>query len=418
MTLALRPLARPLVLAAQPPAPVGEGRGGVDPGRPASGQAWRALVVLMCWVLAGPALAQSFELATVRDPKASFFDVVARTAWLRAHPGDARLLSSRPAAVDCTLLSAVPAPVGPMVIPPHYAKGNHGPMHPDYEAAVAPYRAFEDRAALLANLYVATGEAGYARCLLDQLDQWARAGALLDYTVRDGAGESKQVWYQVEWSTGAAALALSQIMTEPGLDGLKRGRVLTWLNQVSHKQISFPGGDSTCCNNHAYWRGLHATMVGVLSGDDGLFRWGLGRYAVAIDQLAADGSWPLEMARHEQALHYQNFALLPLVLTAEIAARQGVNLYAYQHQGRDLHSAVRFLASALALATRPGAPAQDLNLQAFAPGRSDQTWAEFYRARFGQDPLGLLSQAVFNARTGGNATLLVYQPPAQEKTRP
>ena len=50
---------------------------------------------------------------------------------------------------------------------------------------------------------------------------------------------------------------------------------------------------------------------------------------------------------------------------------------------------------------------EKLDLRAFVPGRGDQTWAEFYRARFGRDPLGLLSKPVNNPRTGGNATVLV-----------
>ncbi|WP_157900325.1 alginate lyase family protein [Rhodoferax koreense] len=373
------------------------------------------LVLAVVQVLAAPApQAQTFETATVRDSRASFIDVPARMRWLQAAAPDARLTASLPAAQDCARAAPVAPPAGRMAIPSHYARGDHGPLNPAYEASVALYRRFEATAATLANLYVATGQATYAQCLLDHLGRWAKAEALTGYTVSTAPGASNQAWYQAEWSTAAAALALSQVVHEPTLAPAQVDAVIAWLHRVSLQQIGHAGGDHTCCNNHAYWRGLHATMVGVLANDAALFRWGLGRYAVAMAQLGADGRWPLEMARGELAMHYQNFALLPLVLTAEIAAQQGVDLYAYRVHGRDLHSAVYFLARTYrsdAAQHALGLPHQDL--RAFQPGRGDLAWAEFYRARFGTDPLALLaSRPVFNARTGGSATLLAYRPPA------
>ena len=362
--------------------------------------------------LATPALAHPWEAAVVQDARASFIDVAARMQWLKAERGDARLQAARPPASDCASAAPVAAPAAPMVIPPHYASGNHGPKSPGYDESTAHYRLFEATVAGLANQYVASGEGRYAQCLLTQLHLWASANALTGYTVSTAVGASKQAWYQTEWSAGTAALALSQVVREPSLDPTRLKAVIDWLQRVSHQQISHPGGENTCCNNHAYWRGLHATMIGVLANDAELFRWGLGRYALAMEELAPDGSWPREMARHEQAMLYQNFALLPLVMMAEIAAQQGLDLYGYQVKNRDIHSAVRFLATALAeqrrAALAPGA--KPMNLSGFAPGRGDMSWTEFYLARFGRDPLGQLSLPVANPRTGGNATLLVYRP--------
>lgn len=371
-----------------------------------------SLIAAALGLLAPVVTAHPFESAEIHHPKASFIDVPARMAVLRSDSTDAQLSAALPAAVDCNTVAVVVPPNGAMVIPPRYAQGNHGPVNPDYNATVELYRNFEDTAAQLANQYVASGQPPYAVCLINHLHRWAKADALMNYTVSTKEGASNQAWYQTEWSASAAALALSQVVSEPNLDATKLADVIAWLQRVSHKQISFPGGENTCCNNHAYWRGLHATMVGVLAGDKELYRWGLGRYAVAMEHLALNGSWPLEMARKEQALHYQNFALLPLVMIAEIAARQDLDLYAYQIDGRDLHSAVNFLAKTLknpdSWATLGLRATPDM--RAFGVGRGDQAWAEFYRARFGRDPLGLLTKPIFNARTGGSATLLVYRP--------
>ena len=387
-----------------------------DSRRPAPGRPLRAIAAMAFIAsFAQAALAHNFETVSVRDTRASFIDVPARIAWLKADPAGMKLAARLSTTTDCATATPVKPPTGPMVIPPRYASGNHGPVNPNYEATVTLYRDFESTAAELANQYVASGDPRYAACLLSHLDRWAQANALTDYTVSTEKGASNQAWYQTEWSASAAALALSQVVREPSLDAAQLARVIDWLHRVSRKQISFPGGANTCCNNHAYWRGVHATMVGVLANDSELFRWGVGRYALAIEQLAPDGSWPLEMARHEQALHYQNFALLPVVMIAEIAAQQGLNLYAYKANGRDLNSAIGYLAKAYSAAKNDPSAAGGgkLDMRAFAPGRGDLTWAEFYRARFGRDPLGLLSKPVNNARTGGNATLLAYRPTAE-----
>ncbi len=371
-----------------------------------------ALIAAATGLMAPLVASHPFESAEVHHPKASFFDVAARMKFLNGGSTDAQLTSALPAASDCVSAAPVLPPIGPMVIPPRYAQGNHGPVNPEYNATVELYRNFETTSARLANQYVAGGQAVYATCLLEHLSRWAQADALTAYTVSTEKGASNQAWYQAEWSASAAALALSQVVAEPAVDATQLGEVIAWLQRVSRKQVSFPGGENTCCNNHAYWRGLHATMVGVLANDKDLYRWGLGRYALAIEHLAPNSSWPLEIDRKEQSLHYENFALLPLVMIAEIAAQQGDDLYAYKVDGRDLHSAIGFLAQTLskpdswaALGLSP-----DQDRRAFAPGRGDQAWAEFYRARFASDPLGLLSKPIFNARTGGGATLLVYRP--------
>ncbi|MDB5888142.1 MAG: hypothetical protein JWM03_1014 [Rhodocyclales bacterium] len=352
--------------------------------------------------------AKSIETATVRDPNASFIDVKARHAFLESGKKDAKLLAALPKEFDCTTAKTTDPEPGPMVIPPRYAVGNHGDLHPDYERIVGSYRDFEDQTATLASLYVYTYKPVYAKCLLDLIVKWADAGALLNYDV----AKRGQVWFQTEWSIGTAAQAYSLVMTEPTLDAAKKARALDWFSRVSKKQISTPGeANGTCCNNHSYWRGLQATMIGVITKDDELFRWGLGRYVQGINEISEDGSLPLEMARHEQAMHYQNYALEPLTMIAEIASRQGIDLYAYQSNGRDFHTAVRFTAALVkdeSIIAKYASEKQDK--RAFAPGRGDMGWGEFYQARFKKDPLGLLDQPIFYPRNGGAITLLVYTP--------
>lgn len=289
-----------------------------------------------------------------------------------------------------------------MAIPRYYQSGSHGPVNPDHAAAERPYTRFEQVVTELAGSYVARGRPGDARCLVDLAAAWADAGALLDYDPR----RDQQSWFTVEWTAASLSLALSVVRAEPALDRAKRDHVLVWLRRVVVKQIGFPGGPTSCCNNHFYWRGLQAAAAGIVIPDDELFRWGLTSWWGALKEIAEDGALKLEMQRRERAMHYQNFALGPLVLLAELASRQGIDLYAIARDGRAMHDAVRFMAAAI---DDPGRvakySAEPQYLRNVTPGNGDLAWMEFYHRRFPEAGLGrFLDKPLFNRRLGGAAT--------------
>ena len=110
-----------------------------------------------------------------------------------------------------------------------------------------------------------------------------------------------------------------------------------------------------------------------------------------------DGSLPLETRRGARALWYQRHAIASLVVIAEIAALQGVDLYGYRVDGRDLHLGLRFLLDGIddpsrvwpyaAANDKPGPQPdyrhQDLGfLEPRGHGRHYMAWAEIYLARF------------------------------------
>src|SRR6185369_12026969 len=116
-----------------------------------------------------------------------------------------------------------------------------------------------------------------------------------------------------------------------------------------------------------------------------LFSAAIKTYRRALSSIDKDGSLPLEMARGERAIHYQNFAILPLVYIAEIANHQGENLYAVTVDGRSLHAAVGFLLAAIhnpRLVEIYTDKPQDLS---FVDQRGELNWMEPYNARF-SDP--------------------------------
>ena len=135
-------------------------------------------------------------------------------------------------------------------------------------------------------------------------------------------------------------------------------------------------------NNHAYWAGQAAALSAAALNERALLAWGVDRYRLGASQIGADGTLPLEMARKSKAQHYHNFALMPLVLIAEIASQNGMDLYG------EYGGAIRQLAGVVIDSlTDPGF------LERLTGERQDWVgglitgdslaWAEPYYARFG-----------------------------------
>lgn len=339
----------------------------------------------------------------VADPLASVVDVSARQAALKS-TADPLLLEAIKGLPSAVALPFVAAPAGRMIIPSHYFSGSHGPINPAEAAATSIYHSFEDRVTAGMLQYMATGSHQESAGALTQLDAWARAGALLDYS-RD---ESQQAWFQVEWTLSSAGIADSVLVNDPTLDPAQQRRVIAWLAAAAHKDISFERSVDSG-NNHHYWRALAATSAGVIASDDLLFRFGIETYKQAIGEIDPSGAFPKEMARHENAIHYQGFALQPLVLIAQLAARQGYDLYAYQTNGRTLRDAIVFYGRAV---DDPGLvrpyTSDDQNVH-FGP--VDFAPFAFYAARFGSEGLprsitDALKHPVSSTRIGGSATIL------------
>ncbi|QMV18280.1 hypothetical protein GOB94_05925 [Granulicella sp. 5B5] len=340
---------------------------------------------------------------SVTNPKASILDVPARQSFLHSTT-DPRLRDAIAHLGSCVNTPVVPAPTGVIDIPHHYLSGSHGPTNPAEAAATRVYGAFERRITAGMNQYVATGSHAEAACALAQLDTWAQAHTLLDYDPK----ESSQAWFQVEWTLSSAGVTDSVLVNDPALNPTQQARVAVWLNAAAHKLISYekPGEFG---NNHHYWRALAAISVGVATHDNDLFRFGVDTYKQAISEIDSNGAFPREMARHERAIHYQAFALQPLVLIAEFATRQGTNLYAYSSHNHTLRDAIIFLGRAIdnpALVKPYASETQDTHF-----GPDDYAPFEFYAARFGTTGLppsivNGLQHPTYATRIGGSTTIL------------
>jgi poly(beta-D-mannuronate) lyase len=356
----------------------------------------------------------SLAAQSVADRRASYVDVAARQNQL-AHNQDARTAKAIASLASCTKLPIVPPPTGRMIIPPHYFSGGHGPINPEEAKVTRQYNSFEHRITAGMNQWLVTQDKDEAQCAQAQIDAWARANTLLDYDPK----ESSQAWFQVEWTLSSAAITESVLLNEPSLDPATIKRDVAWMNRAAHRTVDFDkAGKQT--NNHHYWRGLAATAVGVISSDKDLFGWGVGVYKQAIDELDARGAFPQEMARHERAIHYQSFALQPLIPLAQFAERQHVPLYAYRSpSGRTVIDAVNFFGAAVANPGIVKAYTPDEQLLD-DPGGDFYAFAEFYShhvppASIPPAILKGLSEPTFATRIGGSTTVIDGFVPAPEK---
>lgn len=343
------------------------------------------------------------EQARIANPSASFLDVTTRRAEL-ASATNPRVLLALKDKQGCTNSEQPDPPAGRMVIPHHYLSGSNGPVNPEEAKATVPYQKLQNAVTDGANRYVATGDHAEAACVANLLAKWAAAKALLDYSYRD----SSQAWYQVEWTLSSISLAYSIVQSDPAISSDQRSQILKWMHNVTDymfDQDPHPD-DQARENNHAYWRALCAASVGVLTDDNKLYRRALKQYERAIGQLNPDGSLPLEMARHENALHYQSFALTPLVMIAQLATSQGTDLYSLRVNGHTIADAVDFLVRGSANPDLMKQYASEPQTFSLFSGKRPPAWLEFWAARHPGKPWeSLLTQPLSDSTIGGNATL-------------
>ena len=128
-----------------------------------------------------------------------------------------------------------------------------------------------------------------------------------------------------------------------GYDGVKR--------PVKTDTVS--GFQVNCCAPMAYESTRlqvdNALMaVSILHNDIDGFASALKGYVDVLNTIRTDGSLPYQTARGNAAIWYQNLGINVLVMAAEMAANQGIDLYRYKApSGADLHQAIAFLALSL-----------------------------------------------------------------------
>lgn len=171
------------------------------------------------------------------------------------------------------------------------------------------------------NRFLAKGDVAEAGCALALLTKQAEGGAML------GAMSSRQAGYERKWRT--AGLAVVYLALKPQATPTQRAAVEPWLAQLAD-HVEAMDTKPENWNNHHYWIGFVATAAGAATDDAARLARGRRAFDDGLAAIADDGTLPRELARRGRALSYHNYALAPLVMAAEIAARRGEDWYGRQ----------------------------------------------------------------------------------------
>lgn len=347
----------------------------------------------------------------VNDPDASYFEIDTRMALLDETDNPMLLQQSAQLASgpSCRQLLDIPPLDGMIRLPSFY------PMPQEWREASQPLFQFEDSVATLAGAYVASGDKYYADCLVSFLEQWASREALMDFYY---ISSSPQAWFATESMIFAAAMAYSIVRAEISDRPQALDIIDSWLNRMAHQHFAIPGHpDNSCCNNHFYRRALYATMVGVLTEDNHLFRQGVSAIYSALHDLNEANAFRLEITRGRRATHYQNYALLYLIPNMQIIARQGYDIFELEVDGRSIHDAVEFALDIFEDSSALGDMAPQEQYQGFFQDDQYFAWMEIYLSRFDNPRMEEFLQSqrpTFNRGAGGFTTFYFMDPEAQQ----
>ncbi|MCG7600327.1 alginate lyase family protein [Halomonas sp. McH1-25] len=347
----------------------------------------------------------------VTDPDASYFDVDARLDELESTRNSLLIgqMDRLRIGESCQNLLSIPPLEDQIRIPGFY------PSPEAWRLASEPMFQFEEKMSSLAGSYMASGgDEYYGECIVKFLDRWAQADALIDFYY---SGQDRQAWYATESMIFSAAMAYS--IVRPRIEGMEeeKARVDDWLNRLAHNHSSIVGGlDGSCCNNHFYRRAIYASMIGILTEDNELFRYGVSSIYSALSDMTEDGAFPLEMERGRRATHYQNYALLYLVTNMQIVSRQGYDVFNMEIDGRSISDAIDFFLTVVEDPDELKDYAPHEQYRGFLEDGQYFTWMEMYLSHHDDprvDEFLHRYRPIDNRGAGGYISLYFMDPEAQ-----
>jgi poly(beta-D-mannuronate) lyase len=194
-----------------------------------------------------------------------------------------------------------------------------------YAESSGPVKRDGDQVVAAADAYRTTGSLAAARCVISHLEANAHNRSLT------GKMSSNQAYYVQGWVLGAEAIAYLKVRGSGLISHEQATLILPWLKAVAAQARDYydtrENKDAASLNNHFYWAGVELAAVGVAADDRSDFDWGMHTAHTGIAAIRADGTLPQEMRRGARALHYHLYAASPLVMLAELAAPNGIDLY-------------------------------------------------------------------------------------------
>jgi poly(beta-D-mannuronate) lyase len=299
---------------------------------------------------------------------------------------------------------ASPQPVKDLNIPRFYANAEGTSVDPQlaklHTAAVEPLVEFLREIVDAADAAQRGKELARGTCALSWLQSWAVGDAWLGDMV------TQQAEYQRKWDL--AGVALAYIKLRPQASPQQRAVIEPWLLRFADKAQRFFDDPARKRNNHWYWLGLGLAATALATDRPELWRAASAIYDDAVRDIRADGVLPMELDRQERALYYHVFAMVPLVVMAEMAMRRGEDWYA-----RGDGAVHRLVAVSTRGLIQPEMFEPIAGKAQERPVNVRAGWLTLYRARFPDRLSGLVSGLVLpvvpdrNRWLGGDVKLLM-----------
>lgn len=194
-------------------------------------------------------------------------------------------------------------------------------------ALTKPFEDFTREVDKFSDQFLKNGDPEAASCAIGWLDRWAQDHAMLGTMVRIN---NNQAEYTRKWTN--AALAIDWNKVRQNADTAARARIDAWLKAVSRATLDYwRDNPKAKRNNHYYWTGVGVMATAVATDDQELLSEARHIYDAALDDIQPDGTLDYEMRRGIRALHYHNFAVMPLMMMAEMSRKTGQNWFALQN---------------------------------------------------------------------------------------
>jgi poly(beta-D-mannuronate) lyase len=284
----------------------------------------------------------------------------------------------------------------------------------DYSDGMAPIRDYLTGLTRFTSNYVASNgvKAKYGICALVWLDAWSKGDALSDLQTRQAVLSSTRI-------VGGMAMAYLAVRPVAEATGYDDGPLKAWFAARAKQFISTyeESGDlGSNRSNHRYWGGYAVAAIGVVTGDRDLLEWGVESFRIGACQADANGALPLELDRKKKARDYHLVAVAPLVMTAELAAANGID--AYGICGGAIHRVIKFTLDSVEhpelIEELTGVKMQKLPTKNGFPRGDRFAWVEPYFKRFGggEAQFGFeLERPLYSSPLGGRVTVYAEAKP-------
>jgi len=154
------------------------------------------------------------------------------------------------------------------------------------------------------------GDKGAEEMLKTFLLKWADAGAFSE------TEKIHDAYYALKRLMLPTVVAFSII--RDGLSDEEKQKLIAWIDPLVRRTDQIFEG-SVDYNNHRYLADSVLMAWGSVTGDQELYRKGIDRFHIILDDARADGSLPLETRRGARALWYMRQSLTSMTVMAEIA---------------------------------------------------------------------------------------------------